>query len=100
LLTALVQVVMGMRRLKKLTAGWRLMERHEVLNGRKGSGKPVIATARKMAVIIRHMLSEGTAFNAGFMADRKWKDKAVEMSRTALLAGQGEREGTGNREAG
>jgi transposase len=96
--TALVQVVMGMRRLKKLTAGWRLMERHEVLKGRKGSGKSIIATARKVAVIIWHMLSEGTAFNAGFMADREQKDKAAEMSRTALCAGR--TEGTESRKAG
>jgi hypothetical protein len=44
------------------------------------------------------MLSEGTAFNAEFMAGREQKDKAAEMSRTALCAGRAE--GTESRKAG
>jgi transposase len=77
--TALVQVVMGMRRLK---------ERHEALKRSKGSGKSIIATARKVAGIIWHMLSAGEEFNAALMADRKLAKKAESMSRTAALAGQ------------
>ena len=86
--TALVQVVMGMRRLKEQAPVQRLMERHEALKRSKGSGKTIIATARKVAAIIWHMLSEGEAFNTALMTDRKLAKKAESMSRTALLAGQ------------
>jgi hypothetical protein len=86
--TALVQVVMGMRRLKAETLGLRLMQRHEALKQRKGSGKSIIATARKVAVIIWHMLSKDEEFNLALMVDRKLGRKAETMSQTALLAGQ------------
>jgi transposase len=95
--TALVQVVMGMRRQKKRTAGWRLMERHEVLKRNKGTGKSIVATARKVGVIIWHMLSAGEGFNEGFMVDRKLAEKAEKMSRTTVLAGQAGEEGTERR---
>jgi transposase len=86
--TALVQVVMGMRRLKKQTFAWRLMESYEALKGRKGSGKSIIATARKVAVIIWHMLSAGEVFNVSHMVDRKLARKTESMRRNVLLAGQ------------
>lgn len=86
--TALVQVVMGMRRLKERTPVQRLMERHEAMKRRKGSGKSIIATARKVAGIIWHMLSEGEEFNTALMADRKLANKAESMSRIAMLAVQ------------
>ena len=54
--TALVQVVMGMLRLKKTTIGWRLMKRYEEMKRNKGSGKSITASARKVAVMIWHML--------------------------------------------
>jgi transposase len=86
--TALVQVVMGMRRLKAETLELRLMQRHEALKRRKGSGKSIIATARKLAVIIWHMLSKDEEFNLALMQDQKLGRKAETMSQTALLAGQ------------
>jgi hypothetical protein len=86
--TALVQVVLGMRRLKADTLEWRLMQRYEALKRRKGSGKTIIATARKLAVIIWHMLSKDAEFNLTLMADRKLVQTAEGMSKTALLAGQ------------
>jgi transposase len=86
--TALVQVVMGMRRQKRQTLDWRLMERYDALRGRKGTGKSIIATARKVAVIIWHMLANDEAFDVSRMVDRKLGRKAETMSRSALLAGQ------------
>jgi transposase len=86
--TAPVQVVMGMRRLKAETLEWRLMRRHEALKRRAGSGKSIIATARKVAVIIWHMLSRNEEFNAALMIDGKLKEKAEAMGKTALSAGQ------------
>jgi hypothetical protein len=64
------------------------MERYEALKGRKGSGKSIIATARKVAVIIWHMLSAGEVFKVSQMVDRRLAKKAESMSRVTLLAGQ------------
>jgi transposase len=92
--TALVQVVMGMRRLKVDTQDWRLMRQYEALKRRRGSGKTIIATARKLAIIIWHMLSKDEEFSLALMADRKLTRKAEVMSQTALLAGQAATEPT------
>jgi transposase len=86
--TALVQVVMGIRRQKKKTLGWRLMERYEAMKKSKGSGKSIIATARKVAVIIWRMLSEGKEFDAALMVDRKLARKAESMSNAVSAAVQ------------
>lgn len=69
--TALVQVVMGLRRMKAKTLSWRLMQRYEAMKQSKGSGRTIIATARKIATIIWHMLTEDTEFNIGRMVERK-----------------------------
>jgi transposase len=80
--TALVQVVMGLRRMKAKTLAWRLMQRYEILKQGKGSGKAIIATARKLAVIIWHMLTKEAAFELEQMVDRKLAKKAEVMHRT------------------
>ena len=77
--TAIVQVVMGLRRMQSKTADWRLMQWYEGIKQNKGSGKAIIATARKMAVIIWHMLSEDVEFDLGQMLDRKLLNKAKAM---------------------
>ena len=77
--TALVQVVMGLRRLKAKTHIWRLMRRYERMKRTKGSGKSIIATARLLAVIIWHMLSEDAEFDSGKMTDQKIAKKAESM---------------------
>ena len=69
--TAFVQVVMGIRRQKAKTLDWRLMERYEFLKKNKGSGRAIIATARKLATIIWHMLTEDVEFDLRQMIDRK-----------------------------
>ena len=83
--TALVQVVMGLRRMKEKTFSWRLMQRYEAMKKNKGSGKSIIATARKMAVIIWHMLTENVEFKIGLMVDPKMTKKTQNMKEVVVL---------------
>jgi transposase len=76
--TALVQVVMGMRRCRTMVS-WRLMERYTELKRTKGSGKSIIATARKLSKIIWRMLSSDEEFNPVLMIDKKLARKADSM---------------------
>jgi transposase len=84
--TALIQVVMGLRRMKGKTCAWRLMERYEAMKKSKGSGKTITATARKIAVMVWHMLSEDVGFDMGKMVDRKLAKKSSAMSDSAKMA--------------
>ena len=72
-----------MRRMKAKTLGWRLMQRHEAMKKTKIPGKAVIATARKVAVIVWHMLSEEAEFDIGKMVDRKLAKKTGEINGSA-----------------
>jgi transposase len=83
--TALVQVVMGLRRMKEKTALWRLMQRYELLKKAKGSGKSIIATARKIAVIIWHMLSENVEFDMSQMIDPQLAKKTQSMRGAVVM---------------
>ena len=74
--TALVQVVMGLRRMQAKTGSWRLMERYALMKQNKGSGKAIIAFARKMATIVWCMLSEDAEFDIGQMFAPKLTEKA------------------------
>ena len=78
----MVQVVMGLRRMKGKTLTWRLMERYEAMKKGKGSGKAIVATARKMATVIWNMLTEEVEFDLVKMVDRKLAKKAEAMSGT------------------
>lgn len=77
--TALVQLVLGMRRCSKKTDSWRIMEHYEAMKKNKGSGKSIIAIARKLAVIIWHMLNYNQPFNIELMTDKQLKQKAQNM---------------------
>jgi transposase len=77
--TAMVQVVMGLRRMKAKTFSWRFMQRYEAMKKNKCSGKAIIATARKIATVIWHMLTEDKEFNIGLMVDRKLAKKSESM---------------------
>ena len=79
---ALVQVVMGLRRMKAKTIAWRMVQRYDILKQSKGSGKAIIATARKIAVMIWHMLTRGEAFNLGEAADPQLTKKAEAMRKS------------------
>jgi len=86
--TAMVQVVMGLRRMKEKTFSWRFMQRYEAMKKSKGSGRAIIATARKMAVVIWNMLTENVEFDIGLMVDRKLAKKAESMSGMAGIVEQ------------
>ena len=49
----------------------------------KGSGRSIIATARKLAVIIWNMLTEGVAFDEKKMVDKKLAKKAEAMRKSS-----------------
>ena len=68
---------------------WRLMQRYELMKAAKGSGKTIIATARKIAVIIWRMLSEDVEFEVGKMIDRKLAQKSESMSNQAMAENSG-----------
>ena len=76
--TALVQLVLGMRRCRS-TVSWRLMQRYTELKRNKGSGKSIIATARKLSTIIWCMLSSDQEFDSSLMIDKKLMKKADSM---------------------
>jgi len=76
--TAFVQLVMGIRRCT-YTANWRIIERYEYMKQHKGSGKSIIATARKLATIVWYMLSSETPFDNTFMIDKILNKKAFLM---------------------
>jgi transposase len=80
--TALVQVVMGLRRMKAKTFTWHLVKRYDLLKQSKGSGKAIIATARKVAVIIWHMLTREEMFKLERVTDPKLAKKAQNMRKT------------------
>jgi transposase len=84
--TAFVQLMMGVRRMKKKTLTWRLMERYEMMKKSKGSGKGIIATARKLAVIVWHMLSEEKSFDVQKMTDRKLTKTSESMRKSVKLS--------------
>ena len=65
--TAFVQMVMGMLRLQNKTDGYRLMRRYRTMKENKGTGKSVIATARKMSTIVYAILKKREPFNPSRM---------------------------------
>jgi transposase len=84
--TAFVQVVMGLRRMKAKTITWRFMQQYEKMKSSKGSGKSIIATARKMACVIWQMLTMDEEFNLQKMVCKKLEKKAESMRQTEKLA--------------
>jgi transposase len=80
--TALVQLVLGMVRSKR-TANYRIMERYKSMKSYKGSGKSIIATARKLSKIIWFMLKNRTDFDPSKMEDQALKKVAIEMAFSA-----------------
>jgi transposase len=84
--TALVQVVLGMVRMKRITGEYRIMLRYDRLKQVKGSGKSIIATARTLAEILWHMLTYNEPFDEARMKDPKLYKKSLEMQATAYGA--------------
>jgi transposase len=82
--TALVQVVLGMVRNKRRTGAYRIMERYSRMTSHKGSGRTIVATARKLSEIIWHVLSENQPFDETKMKDPNIRRKAMEMEAAAF----------------
>ena len=61
--TAMVQCVLGMVRTRSKTENYRLMTKYRTMKKNKGSGKSIIATARKMSTIIYMMLKYKEPFD-------------------------------------
>ena len=81
--TALVQLVLGMVRLKQKTRRYRLMQRYQMLKADKGSRKAIIATARKLSMVVWFMLRTGSAFDPRLMVDTTLHEK-VELMRGSI----------------
>ena len=81
--TALVQLVMGMNR-SRMTRDYRLMVQYRTMKKNKGSGKSIIATARKLSKIIWFMLTYNKPFNPELMLDTNLNDRADDM-RSAII---------------
>lgn len=79
--TALVQTVLGMVRSRKQTMGFRIMSKYEDMKKEKGSGKTIIATARKMSTIIYTILKNKEQFDPSKMVHNV---KYREMQATAF----------------
>lgn len=84
--TALVQVVLGMVRLSRRTKVYRIMDRYNAMKRHKGSGKAIIATARKLSKIVWYMLRNDEPFDELRMTDPKIRRTAREMSAAAMSA--------------
>lgn len=78
--TAFVQVVMGMVRLKSKTDEYRIMETYQTMKHNKGTGKSIIATARKISTIVYALLKHRQSFDPLKMVSDK---KYTEVKRAA-----------------
>ena len=65
--TAFVQAALGMVRLTKVTSEWRLIKDYHRKKDDKGSGRAIIALARKISRIVFVMLSKRETFNPDLM---------------------------------
>lgn len=84
--TALVQVVLGMVRNSRRTKSYRLMSRYAAMKEHKGSGKSIIATARKLSKIIWYMLQRNEEFDPLRMTDPTILKTALEMRIAVVTA--------------
>ena len=80
--TAFVQLVLGIRRCGD-TSEWRIMQRLDYMKKNKGSGKSIVAAARKMAEITWALLTEKQDFDAKKMMG---KYKPMNLADQALAA--------------
>ena len=82
--TAFVQLVLGIRRCGD-TSTWRLMQRYEHMKKNKGSGKSIVATARKMAEIVWYLLTDKVDFDCRKM-EGKYTPLSVSLAEQATSA--------------
>ena len=84
--TAFVQVVMGMLRYQKVTGSYRIMTRYQDMKKHKGTGKSIIATARKISTITYAILKSREPFDPTKM-ERVRKISPVPVERPLALVG-------------
>jgi len=80
--TAFVQIVMGMLRLKNKTNGYWIIQKYQIMKEHKGTGKSIIAMARKINTIVYAILKHGRPFDPSKMEP---DPKYLEMSKAAKL---------------
>lgn len=81
--TAFVQFVMGINRCKD-TKEWRLVERYDYIKTRRGSGKSIVATARKLAEIVWTVLSRDEDFDSSKMLEKYSSSSLVEQALSSV----------------
>ena len=74
---------MGMLRLKRKTDNYWLMKKYRTMKRNKGTGQAVIAFARKLSVIVFHMLKNNQPFDSTKMESKK---KYIEMQKAYFMA--------------
>jgi len=83
--TAFVQVVMGMIRYKKATGAYRVMNKYHIMKANKGSGKAIIATARKVSKFVWAMLTNRMPFDPLKMINMKeYRDMQIAACYAAM----------------
>ena len=85
--TAFVQVVMGMLRYQKVTSSYRIMNRYQDMKKHKGTGKSIIATARKVSTITYALLKSRKRFDPTKMELVRKKANPVPVEIPLALAG-------------
>jgi len=85
--TAFVQVVMGMLRYQKVTSSYRIMNRYQDMKKHKGTGKSIIATARKVSTITHALLKSREPFDPTKMELVRKKANPVTVEIPLALAG-------------
>jgi len=85
--TALVQAVMGMVRYQKVTGEYRIIQSYRHMKQHKGSGKSIIATARKISTIVYTILKTRKPFDPQKMATNKKYEEMRSATRIYTLAG-------------
>ena len=75
--TALVQVVMGLLRLQSKYPTWRIYSKYSSLKSDKGSGRAIVACARKMSRVIYCMLKDQKPFDYSLMDRNSARMKSI-----------------------
>lgn len=84
--TAMVQAVMGMVRYQKVTGDYRIIESYRRMKQHKGSGKSIIATARKISTIVYTILKTRKPFDPQKMVpNKKYSDEGLHLGWIILL---------------
>jgi len=73
--TAFVQVALGMVRMPRVTAQWRLLKDYRLMKTDKGSGRAIIALTRKVARIVFTMIQTREPFNPDLMVREKFEPR-------------------------